>query len=424
MTRPLRDPDTPPRLERRLVNVMIVDDAVVVRGLMSRWLNEHPRFNVVACARNGRVALEELERGIQPDIVILDLDMPEVDGLTALPLILRKCPTAAVLVASTLTRRNAEISLRCLSLGALDYLPKPETNREVTTSLSFRQELVLKLEALAIARGLVSRPGDAPEPRAPGRTSTPEPAQQASQRRRAWPEPSSRRDDLPAAMPTPRPTASGAAAEARPRPPIAMRGLHNQVAVRCLMIGASTGGPRAVADMLGAIGPLLADVPVVVVQHMPPIFTSVFAEHLRAHTGRPAREPLDGERLQPGTIFVAPGGRHFGMALSDGHVVARLDDGPPVNFCRPSVDVAFLDAAEIYGASALAVVLTGMGHDGLGGTRALYERGATIVVQDEATSTVWGMPGSIARAGLASAVLPLPEIGASVARLIERGGRS
>lgn len=185
MTRPLRDPDTPPRLDRRLVNVMIVDDAVVVRGLMSRWLNEHPRFNVVACARNGRVALEELERGIQPDIVILDLDMPEVDGLTALPLILRKCPTAAVLVASTLTRRNAEISLRCLSLGALDYLPKPETNREVTTSLSFRQELVLKLEALAIARGLVSRPGDAPDPRALGRVGTPEPAQQASQRRRA-----------------------------------------------------------------------------------------------------------------------------------------------------------------------------------------------------------------------------------------------
>lgn len=408
MTKPLRDLEMSQRAGRRAVTVMIVDDAVVVRGLMSRWLSEHPDFDVVATARNGRTALDELDR-FSPDIIILDLDMPEMDGLEALPLILKKCPATAVLISSTLTRRNAEISLRCLSLGALDYLPKPETNREVSTSLPFRQELVLKLEALAQSKGHILRQRTAlDEMRALRRPADVDP--RALQARTA-----------PTAARTLQPTS--ACAPLPVQPPLFPRHLARMVSTRCLLIGASTGGPRAVADVLGSIGPMLAQVPVIVVQHMPPIFTSVFAEHLRTHTGRPSREPFDGERLLPGTIYVAPGGRHFGLGLSDGHAVARLDDGPPVNFCRPSVDVAFMDAAEIFGASALAVILTGMGHDGLGGARALMDRGAFIIAQDEATSTVWGMPGCVARAGLAQAILPLPEIGSAIGRLIERGGR-
>lgn len=409
MSKPLRDLEMSQRAGRRAVTVMIVDDAVVVRGLMSRWLSEHPDFDVIATARNGRAALDELER-ISPDIIILDLDMPEMDGLAALPLILKKCPATAVLIASTLTRRNAEISLRCLSMGALDYLPKPETNREVSTSLPFRQELILKLEALAQSKGHNLRPRT---PLDEMRALRP-PAEPALRPVPARAVPGS-------AVPLP------AAAVTRPVLPAQQshfpRHLTRMVSTRCLLIGASTGGPRAVADVLGSIGPMLAQVPVIVVQHMPPIFTSVFAEHLRTHTGRPSREPFDGERLLPGTIYVAPGGRHFGLGLSDGHPVARLDDGPPVNFCRPSVDVAFMDAAEIFGASALAVILTGMGHDGLGGARALTDRGAFIIAQDEATSTVWGMPGCVAKAGLAQAILPLPEIGSAIGRLIERGGR-
>jgi two-component system, chemotaxis family, protein-glutamate methylesterase/glutaminase len=412
MTKPLRDLDTTQRIGQRAVSVMIVDDAVVVRGLMSRWLTEHPDFDVVATARNGRAAIDELDR-VSPDIIILDLDMPEMDGLTALPLILKKSPMAAVLISSTLTRRNAEISLRCLTLGATDYLPKPESNREVTTSLPFRQELIQKLEAVASSKGHIPRPrGTLDEVRALRRAVE---ISMLDGKERITPAQTPKLAPLPAPNRSSDPVQLHNIAQTR--------NATRLVSTRCLLIGASTGGPRAVAEVLSGLGHIIAQVPVIVVQHMPPIFTSVFADHLRTHTGRPAREPLDGERLLPGTIYVAPGGRHFGLGVSDGNTVVRLDDGPPVNFCRPSVDVAFLDAADIYGASALAVVLTGMGHDGLAGARALSDRGAYVIAQDEATSVVWGMPGCIARAGLAQAVLPLSEIGSSISRLVERGGR-
>ncbi len=365
------------------LRVMIVDDSAVVRGLVSRWLSEHGGITVVATAANGRLALEALDR-VDPDIIVLDLDMPELDGLTALPLILRKKPSVSVLIASTLTRRNADISLRCLSLGAVDYLPKPESNRDFSTTHVFRRELVLKLDAIGTARrkrlAMLARaqgPGGSPEPPAGARPFV--------------------------SMPAP-------------------AGLHSPVAPRCLIIGASTGGPRAVARLLTDLGPRLDRVPILIVQHMPPIFTAVFAEHLRIQTGHQAREPFDGERLMPGTVYVAPGGRHMGVKRVNGHPSIRLDDGPPINFCRPAVDVLFREAAVVFGASALAVVLTGMGSDGTQGARTLTDAGATIIVQDEATSTVWGMPGSIARAGLATAILPLEEIGASIGGLLAEHG--
>ena len=181
-------------------------------------------------------------------------------------------------------------------------------------------------------------------------------------------------------------------------------------APRCLLIGASTGGPRAVTQVVAALGLALQRVPVLIVQHMPPIFTAVFAEQLRAQSGVMAREPQHGEKLAPGNIYVAPGGRHMGLAKEGGQPVIRLDDGPAVNFCRPAVDVLFRDAAVVFGAASLAVVLTGMGSDGTHGAQALVEAGATVLAQDEATSTVWGMPGSIAKAGLAQDILPLDRI--------------
>lgn len=416
MSIPIRDNVSSGRDAARKTTVMIVDDAVVVRGLMSRWIGDHPGFEVVACARNGRLALEELDR-VSPDIIVLDLDMPELDGISALPLILKKCPTTAVLVSSTLTRRNAELSLRCLALGAVDYVPKPESNREITTSLSFRQEILGKLDALAQAH---SRRNYGMHHQRDVHASVPNPREALA--RETFTRDMAARGEGAGAEPA-RPAARIESHEtAHPLAGAGNRVLTRVVTPRCLLIGASTGGPRAVSAVLAAAGEALPQLPVVIVQHMPAIFTSVFAEHLHAATGRPAREPIDGERLCAGTIYVAPGGRHFGLALSNGHVTARLDDGPPVNFCKPSVDVAFRDAAEYFGASALAVILTGMGHDGLNGVRKLRERGATVIVQDEATSTVWGMPGCIARAGLAHAVLPLDSIGGAVTRLIGRGG--
>lgn len=395
-TRPM-PPSAPPAPGKTApLAVMIVDDAVVVRGLIGRWLSERPTFEVVASAANGRVALDALDR-VTPDIILLDIDMPEMDGLEALPLLLRKCPTAAVVISSTLTRRNAELSLKCLSLGATECISKPETNREVTTSQSFRQELVTKLEALGEGRRRLQALRDgAPAPAPAGAAST------AGILARV------RGED--AAPPAGQPARAPVAPAIVPRlacPP------------RALVIGSSTGGPRAVAEVLASAGESLRNLPVIVVQHMPPIFTAVFAEHLRLQTGYPAREPFDGEQFQPGVVYVAPGGRHLRIARTDGGaVVARVVDAPPVNFCRPAVDLMFKDAAEVFGAAALGLVLTGMGHDGLDGARALSAAGATIVVQDEATSAVWGMPGSIARAGLARAILPLPAIGPSLGAAI------
>ncbi len=342
---------------------MIVDDSVVVRGLVARWLAEEGGFEVTGTASNGRAAVDLIERAA-PDLVLLDLEMPEMDGFTALPKLLEKKPGVCIVVISTLTQRNAHVSLKCLSLGATDYLAKPDSHRGVTTSATFRTELLAKLNALGAAR--LRRASPAPVAR---------PAAAA-----------------PLAPPPP------------PRPRLAA------IAPRCLLVGASTGGPRAVGQVLSAMGVALQRVPILIVQHMPPIFTAVFAEHLAAQTGVPAREPDHGERLVPGRIYVAPGGRHMGLTKDGTGVSIRLDDSAPVNFCRPAVDVLFHDAATVFGASALAVVLTGMGSDGTHGARALVETGAAVIAQDEATSTVWGMPGSIAKAGLAHSVLPLEGI--------------
>jgi two-component system chemotaxis response regulator CheB len=350
------------------IRVLVADDSVVVRGLIARWLAESG-IEVVATVPNGLLAVAALDR-VEPDVVLLDLDMPELDGMATLPRLLEKRPGLPVVVISTLTQRNADISLKCLSLGAVDYLPKPGSNREVTTSLAFRQELVAKVQGLARPRQRSALQACA-EPPAPAR------------------------------MP-------------RPRLP---------VAPRCLLIGASTGGPRAVAEVLGGLGPALRFVPTLIVQHMPPIFTAVFAEHLQNQLGLPVREARDGEAPLPGHVYVAPGGRHMGLVRDREFKVAlRLDDGPPVNFCRPAVDVLFRDAAAVFGASALAVVLTGMGSDGLNGAKALVESGAAVIAQDEATSTVWGMPGHVARNGLAQDILPLDGIAPAVRSLLG-GGR-
>jgi two-component system, chemotaxis family, protein-glutamate methylesterase/glutaminase len=351
--------------------VMVADDSVVVRGLIARWLDE-AGFEVVATVANGRAAIEALERA-EPEIVLLDLDMPELDGIGTLPLLLAKRPALSVIVVSTLTQRNAEISLKCLSLGALDYLPKPESNRQVTTSMAFREELVAKVQAFARTRG--RRVARGPQP---GR---PEPAV--------------------------------AAASVGPKPVLRPRLV--TTTPRYLLIGSSTGGPKAVAEVLAGMGPALRRVPTLIVQHMPPIFTAVFAEHLAAQLGLAAREAVDGEPVVAGRVYVAPGGRHMGLARTGAQDFAiRLDDGPAVSFCRPAVDVLFREAAALLGASALAVVLTGMGSDGTNGAKALVNTGAPVLAQDEATSTVWGMPGSIAKAGLATEILPLGAIAPAI----------
>ncbi|GEO99546.1 protein-glutamate methylesterase/protein-glutamine glutaminase [Methylobacterium haplocladii] len=362
------------------IRVLIADDSAVVRGLVARWLAE-AGFEVAGTAANGRIALDALARH-DPDVVLLDIDMPEMDGTQALPLMLARVPGLQVVMMSTLTQRNADISLKCLALGAVDYLPKPESARGVTSSDSFRSDLIERVRLFGGKRA-----------------------------RRAAVVPSSH-GAAPLAAPAPR---AATPIVLRPKP-------RTTVPPRCLLIGASTGGPRAVGDVLEKIGAAtLRSVPVLIVQHMPPVFTAVFAEHLGARVGLPAAEAKADERLQPGRIYVAPGGRHMGLAR--GEPVIRLDDGPVVNFCRPAVDVMFFDAATVFGAATLSVVLTGMGADGTAGARALVEAGGIMLAQDEATSTVWGMPGSVAKAGLAHGVLPLPEIGPALKAQLTGQGR-
>jgi two-component system chemotaxis response regulator CheB len=350
----------------KLTRVMLVDDSAVIRGMIARWLSEAGGFEVVATASNGKMAVDAAGRS-KPEIILLDIEMPEVDGLAALPLIMKAHPTAKVIVISTLTQRNAEISLKCLSLGAVDYLAKPESARAAGSAADFRRELVEKLRALGDTKVRSPRFG------------------------------------APVAVPVTPPAASAKPAMTKPQ---------------CLLIGASTGGPRAVERVLSDMRPILAKIPVLIVQHMPTMFTAVFAEHLQSLLSMPAREGRDGDPVLPGTILVAPGGRHMGLAGSATRPVVRLNDGPPENFCRPAVDVLFREAAGIFGASALATVLTGMGSDGTQGARHLIKAGATVIAQDEATSIVWGMPGSIVKAGLAQEILPLESIGRSLTGLI------
>jgi len=348
--------------------VVIADDSVVVRGLFARWLGESGQFHVVAVAGDGETAVAHAGR-FKPDVMVLDLDMPGVDGAAALPQILRESPKTGVLLATTLTERNTRIALECITKGAMDVLSKPDSRSGMTLSLDFRSEFLLKLGNIAQTQ---TKPGALPPEL-----------------------------DL----------------DYTPTGPISLRPLVS-VMPRYLVIGASTGGPRAVAKVLFDIGEGLQDLTTLVVQHMPPLFTASFAEQVANYIGVPAREPFDGERLARGTIYVAPGGRHLGIDRKLGHIVASISDAPPVRFCRPAVDVLFADAARHLGAAALGLVLTGMGSDGTEGAAALRRVGAAVIAQDEQTSTIWGMPGSVVRARQASAVIPLDDIGLAIRNLV------
>ncbi|MBX9776629.1 MAG: chemotaxis response regulator protein-glutamate methylesterase [Xanthobacteraceae bacterium] len=373
------------------IRVMVVDDAVVVRGLLTRWVEAEDGLQIVGSMRNGREAIEQLERA-NPDVVILDVDMPDTDGITALPRLLEKKRDLVVIMASTLTRRNAEISLRALALGAADYIPKPESTREITTSVSFRRELIEKIKALGARRkrGLTVAP-------LPARTLV------------HHDEPPLRRVASPPIAPA---THDHAPLKLRPMP---------LMPPRVLLVGASTGGPQALNRCLAQLASVIDQAPVLVVQHMPPTFTTILAEHLSRAVGRPVHEAIDGEEVKAGQIYIAPGGRHMRVARRDGNPVIALDDGPLVNFCKPAVDPLFDSAAEVWGGKNLAIVLTGMGSDGTRGAAALTAAGGTVIAQDEETSVVWGMPGSVAMAGLCSAVLPLDQIAPKVVRLFGGG---
>ena len=364
----------------RRIRVMVVDDAVVVRGLFARWISAEPDLEIVASLRNAREALDQVGSA-DPDVVLLDIEMPDLDGLTALPLFLAKKRDLVVIMASTLTRRNAEISLKAMALGATDYIPKPSTNGETAGSLTFRRELIEKVRQLGL--------------RAKRLRFTRTLGARGTRGDKGLPEPASRR-------------ATASSFRLRPMP---------AVPPRVLLIGASTGGPQALNALLSKLDGVLERAPVLITQHMPPMFTAILAEHLARLSKRDAHEAVDGEEVNAGTIYIAPGGKHMRVARRDGIAVIVIDDSEPVNFCKPSVDPLFSSAAQVWGSWALGLMLTGMGADGSRGSQALTAAGGTVLAQDEASSVVWGMPGQVANLGLCSAVLPLDEIAPKLTRV-------
>jgi two-component system chemotaxis response regulator CheB len=342
--------------------VMICDDSAVIRGAISRMLEADPGVQVVARVANGQMAVDELKR-TQVDVLVLDIEMPVMDGLTALPLLLRADPGLKVIMASTLTTRGADIALRALRLGAADYVPKPSA---VHGDETFRRELLEKVKGLARLRRRVTQPvREAPNLRL-----------------------------RPAAV----------------------------VAPRLLAIGSSTGGPQALFTLVQGLGKTL-NVPVVLTQHMPATFTPILAEHISKIGGLPCAEAKHGETLAAGRIYLAPGDRHLMIDGGRTSLQARLTQDPPENFCRPSVDPMLRSATEACQGRVLVAMLTGMGQDGLAGTRRVIEAGGSAIAQDEATSVVWGMPGAVANAGLCVAVLPLPRIAQKLLDML-RGSRA
>jgi two-component system chemotaxis response regulator CheB len=361
---------------------MLVDDAVVVRGLFARWVEAEPDLELVASLRTGRDAVSQLERA-DPDVVVLDVEMPDLDGIAALPLLLAKKRDLIVIMASTVTRRNAEISLRALALGAADYIPKPETNREVTVSTTFRRDLIEKIRQLGLR---AKRFRQAPRPTPSVQTHS-------------------------AVAPLARPAHHDFA-----HPPVTLRPMP-LTPPRVLVIGASTGGPQAFNTIIPHLAGVIERVPILITQHMPPTFTTILAEHLARIARCPVHEAQNGEPINAGTIYLAPGGKHMTVSRRDGAFAIAIDDGPLINFCKPAVDPLFASAAAAWGHKALALVLTGMGADGLNGAKDIVAAGGHVLAQDEATSVVWGMPGQVAHAGLCSALLPLNDIAGKLTRL-------
>jgi len=350
------------------IRVLVVDDAVVMRRMITEVLGADPELEVVGVAANGKIALQKIPQ-VNPDVITLDVEMPEMDGLQTVRELRKTYPKLPVLMFSTLTMKGAGATLDALAAGATDYVTKPANVGNVTEGLARLQaELIPKIKLHC---------------------------------RHVLP--------LTGAIQPPPPRATGPAG-------IKLAPTKGQIVTpEVFCIGCSTGGPNALVTLFSGITVPLP-VPGLIVQHMPPLFTKMLAERLDKNSPNRFYEGEEGQLVEAGSVYIAPGGRHMEVVREGTRVRLRLHDGPPENSCRPAVDVLFRSIATVYGSSILALIMTGMGQDGLRGCELIRERGGRVLTQDEATSVVWGMPGYIAQSGLADKVLPLPQLAGEVLR--------
>ncbi|MEI4273805.1 chemotaxis response regulator protein-glutamate methylesterase [Klenkia sp. LSe6-5] len=344
------------------IRVMVVDDSIVVRKIVTDVLAEDPAIEVVGTAVNGKVALAKVD-ALRPDLITMDIEMPEMNGIQTVAAIRKSGRRTPIIMFSTLTERGATATLDALAAGADDYVTKPANVGSVQQSKeSVREQLIPRIKVLT------------------GRPLTPAAAPRAL-------------------VPPPAPSPRGA----RKTPAV-------------LVIGSSTGGPDALTKVIPRL-PRDYPLPVLVVQHMPPVFTKQFAGRLDRLSALSVVEATAGVPITPGTVHIAPGDFHLTVAPGAGVRRTALDQAAPENFCRPAVDVLFRSAAAAYDGAVLAVVLTGMGSDGKLGTGQIRAAGGTVVAQDQATSVVWGMPGAVTQAGHADEVVPLDRVAESILRL-------
>ena len=365
-----------------MIKVLVVDDSVVIRRLIVDALGGTPDIEVVGTAANGLLAQAKIDQ-LKPDVVTMDIEMPQMNGIEAVKELRKRHPRLPVIMFSTLSAAGASATLEALAAGATDYVTKPSNVGSISESIAaVREQMVPKIHALA------------------GRT------------RPAGPPP------RPALSPvTKRPPAPPGPASASPARPV-RRGPQGRVDL--IAVGCSTGGPDALTKVLMGLPADLA-VPMVVTQHMPPVFTQMFAERLDRSTPLHVVEAAEGMELAPGTVYIAPGDKHLVLHRRGTAIVTQLSGAPPENSCRPAVDVMYRSVAQLYGAAAFAVVLTGMGYDGRSGAKVLRDAGAEVLAQDEASSVVWGMPGAVVGAGLADEVLPLDRIAAGLTNRLKVG---
>ncbi len=361
------------------IRVQLIDDSAVVRGLTRRWLTGVDGIELVVVSTDGMQGVADATK-VRPDIIILDVEMPRMDGLEALPHLRRAAPNAKIIMASTLTHKGANVTISALSKGATDYLPKPEAS-QLGGAEAYRDALIEKIR-------LFGKPEEAKRP-----FPAPMPLRPASVKPNEAPRPAIKIPSNPELHKPP-------ARWTRPN---------------AIVVASSTGGPQALQAVLPDICKK-TDLPILVVQHMPPTFTSILAEHLNATCNHEVAEGKQGEQVIRNRIYIAPGGYHMFVEKKGATPTIGLNQDAQVNFCRPAADVLFNAAAKVYGGALTAVVLTGMGADGCQGVATIVDQGGRSIVQDQKSSVVWGMPGAVFNAGLAHSVHPLNEIADAVGK--------